>query len=143
MKIVKNLVLYFLLIFTADVWSQNQKIDSLNSVLKNTTNDIDKAKLLNAIADEYKSSDPKAMLDYANRALQLSQTIKFKIAEGNANLNLGNANIITGNYPEALKYFSNAQSIFEKELETASENNNEIKNNLARAYGSIEIVFSE
>jgi tetratricopeptide (TPR) repeat protein len=143
MKIVKNLTLYFLLIFSVACWSQNQTADSLVSVLQKTKNDIDKANLLNAIADEYKSSDPKLMLQYANQALQLSSKIKFKAAEGNAYLNLGNANIITGNYPVALQHFSNAQAVFEKELEANSENTKELKNSLARAYGSIGIVFSE
>jgi tetratricopeptide (TPR) repeat protein len=112
-------------------------------VLNKTKNDIDKAKLLNVIADEYKSSDPKKMLQYANEALQLSTKIRFKAAEGNAYLNIGTANIITGNYTEALKNFSNAQVVFENELNTTSENTKELKNSLARAYGSIGIVFSE
>ena len=129
--------------FTAMVWSQNQTLDSLVLVLQKTKNDIDKAQLLNTIADEYKSSNPKLMLQFANQALQLSTKIKFKAAEGNAYLNIGTANIITGNYPVALQNFSNAQTIFEKELENTSENTKEIKNNLARAYGSIGIVFSE
>ncbi|MGV3697476.1 tetratricopeptide repeat-containing sensor histidine kinase [Flavobacterium sp.] len=128
---------------SALVWSQNQTADSLVSVLQKSRNDIDKAKLLNAIADEYKSSDPKLMMQYANQALQLSIRIKFKSAEGNAYLNLGNANIIIGNYPLALQHFSNAQTVFEKELESSPDDTKELKNSLARAYGSIGIVFSE
>ncbi len=143
MKIAKSLTLYFLLLFVAASWAQNQKADSLVMVLQKARNDIDKAKLLNAIADEYKSSDPKLMQQYANQALQLSIKIKFKIAEGNAYLNLGNANIIIGNYPVALQNFSNAQTVFEKELESNPAETKEIKNSLARAYGSIGIVFSE
>lgn len=143
MKIAKNLSLYILLILSVTGWSQNPTVDSLVSVLQKTKNDIDKAQLLNAIADEYKSSDPKLMTQYANQALQLAVKIKFKAAEGNAYLNLGNSNIITGNYPQALKYFSNAQSVFERELENNSDNTKELKNSLARAYGSIGIVFSE
>lgn len=143
MKIVQQISLYFLLAFSIMSWSQNPTADSLVSLLPKTKNDIDKAKLFNSISDEYKSSNPKLMLQYANQALQLSVKIKFKIAEGNAYLNLGNANIILGNYPVALQNFSNAQTVFEKEIETNSENTKEIKNSLARAYGSIGIVFSE
>jgi tetratricopeptide (TPR) repeat protein len=143
MKIPKNLSLYFILFFTVAIWSQNQRVDSLVSILKNTKNDIDKAQLLNSIADEYKSSNPKLMAQYAAQALELANRIKYKSAKGTAYLNLGNANIITGNYPVALKHFSNAQTIFEKEFETNSDNTKEIKNSLARAYGSIGIVFSE
>lgn len=143
MKIVKNLSRFFLLIFSVSVWSQNPTADSLISVLPKSKNDIDKAKLLNAIADEYKSTDPKVMQQYAHQALQLAVKIKYRSAEGNAYLNLGNANIILGNYAVALKYFSNAQTVFEKELESNSDATEEIKNSLARAYGSIGIVFSE
>ena len=143
MKIVKNLSLYFLLIVFTVCSAQNKTIDSLKVVLQKTKNDIDKAQLLNAIADEYKSSDPKLLLQYANQALQLSTKIRYKLAEGNAYLNIGTANIISGNYPVALQNFSNAQSIFEKELESNSDNTKELKNSLARAYGSIGIVFSE
>ncbi|WP_445454259.1 tetratricopeptide repeat-containing sensor histidine kinase [Flavobacterium sp. 25HG05S-40] len=143
MKIVKILLLFIALISSVTSWCQNQTADSLVSVLQKTKNDIDKAKLLNRIADEYKSTDPKLMLHYANQALQLSIRIKFKAAEGNAYQNLGNANIISGNYPKALQHFTNAQTIFEKELDNASENATELKNSLARAYGSIGIVFSE
>ncbi|MGC4041357.1 MAG: tetratricopeptide repeat protein [Flavobacterium sp.] len=143
MKIVKNFVLCFLLNLSAVCWAQNQKTDSLVAVLQKAKNDIDKAKLLNAIADEYKSGNPKLMADYANQALQLAVRIRFRAAEGTAYLNLGNANIIMGNYPVALHNFSNAQTVFEKELENNPADSGDIKNNLARAYGSIGIVFSE
>ncbi len=118
-------------------------VDSLVVVLNRTKNDIDKAELLNAISDSYKTTDPKVMLDYANRALQLSKKIDYKFAEGNAYLNIGNANIILGNYPIALRNFSEAQAIFENVSESASVKKNDIKNGLARAYGSIGIIFSE
>ena len=143
MKIVRNLTLTLLFFFSAVCWSQNKTADSLVSVLQKTKNDIDRAKILNLIADVYKSTDPKLMLQYANQALQLSTKINFKLAEGNARLNLGNANVIIGNYPVALQNFSSAQTIFENELVADSDNSIEIKNGLARAYGSIGIVFSE
>ena len=123
--------------------AQNKAIDSLKMVLSNSKNDIDKAQTLNAIADEYKTSNPKLMANYATKALELSKKIKFKLAEGNAYLNLGNSNIITGNYPVALQNFTQAQQLFENEINTNSKSNIDIKKGLAKAYGSIGIVFSE
>ena len=123
--------------------SQNKTIDSLKIVLKHSKNDIDKSQTLNAIANELKYSDPKLMMSYATKALQLSQKIQFKIEEGNAELNLGNANIILGNYSQALQHFATAQSIFENETQTNSKNSLDIKKGLAKAYGSIGIVFGE
>ena len=141
--------LYFFLFllfgcFSGLAYAQNPTIDSLKLTLTNAKNDIDKTQLLNTIAVEYQTSDPKLVLEYANKALQLSKKIKYKLAEGTSYLNIGNGNIILGNYPEAIRNFSNAQTVFEKELESnSSENKEEIKKGLARAYGSIGIVFSE
>ncbi|MGL2966907.1 tetratricopeptide repeat-containing sensor histidine kinase [Flavobacterium sp. XGLA_31] len=144
MKRIECIAMYLLLIFSVVSAAQNKKADSLVAVLGKTRNDIDRAQLFNTIADEYKASDPKLMLQYANQALALATKIKFNTAKGNAFLNLGNANILTGDYPQALRYFSNAQSVFEEALENASnDNNKEIKNGLARAYGSLGVVFSE
>lgn len=130
----------FLLLFSAlFAHSQNGRVDSLLSVLHQTRNDIDRAVALNALADEYKTSDPKQMVAYAEKALVLAKKIKFRIAEGNAYLNLGNSAIISGNYAKALDYFSLAQAIFEHE----SPRNLDTKKGLAKSYGSIGIVFSE
>ena len=139
----KSIYLLALFIFLSAVcFSQNQKTDSLITVLNNAKNDIGKAQLYNTISDEFKTSDPKKMLQYANLALQLSQKINYKSAEGNGFLNIGVANIILGNYSVALDNFTKAQTIFEKELESYPTKT-ELKNGLARAYGSIGIVFSE
>ncbi len=75
MRIEKYFLLYGLLFFSVLGWSQNQKIDSLVSALQKSRNDIDKAELLNAIADQYKTSDPKLMLDYAQKAFDLAQNM--------------------------------------------------------------------
>ena len=143
MQIIKYLVVLFLCFYSSNSFSQNKRIDSLTLVLNQVKNDIDKAQTLNAIADEYKTSNPKLMADFASKALQLSKKIKFKLAEGNAYLNLGNSNIILGNYPVALQNFTLAQELFENEINANSKNNLDIKKGLAKAYGSIGIVFSE
>jgi tetratricopeptide (TPR) repeat protein len=140
---MKNLVLKYILLFCISFSYSQNSIDSLNVALKNSKNDIDKTQILNAIADQYKSSNPTLMVDFATKALQLSQKIDYKIEEGNAELNLGNAQIILGNYAEALKHFATAQSIFENEPLTNADDNLKIKKGLAKAYGSIGIVFAE
>lgn len=123
---------------------QNKTIDSLIVVLSKANNDIDRARLLNTIADEYKTTDPKMVIQYATKALKLSQKLKYKTAEGNAFLNIGNGNVVLGDYVTALRNFSSAQTIFEKLLEqNYAVDRDEINNGLARSYGSIAIVFSE
>jgi len=138
------LLLLFFGLFSVLAFTQDIGMDSLKSALANSKNDIDRAQLLNTIAVEYQSTDPRLVFEHANKALQLSKKIKYKLAEGTSYLNIGNGNVILGNYPEALRNFSNAQTVFEKELESnSSDHKEEIKNGLARAYGSIGIVFSE
>jgi tetratricopeptide (TPR) repeat protein len=141
MRKFKNLLAVLIIAFPMLVLSQEKSIESLKAELSQSRNDIDKAKLLNAIADKYKESDPKQMQAYAEKGLELAKKIKYTVAEGNALLNIGNANIIEGNYPSALTSFYNAQRVFEKEAESNPEP--EVRNGLARAYGSIGIVFSE
>lgn len=143
MQIIKYVVVLCLCFSSSNSFSQNNRIDSLTLVLNQVKNDIDKAQTLNAIADEYKTSNPKLMVEFAAKALQLSKKIKFKLAEGNAYLNLGNSNIISGNYSVALQNFTLAQELFENEINANSKNNLDIKKGLAKAYGSIGIVFSE
>ncbi|WP_313803731.1 tetratricopeptide repeat protein [Flavobacterium sp.] len=143
MMIARIFYVVFLLVF-AKLTAQNPVADSLKTVLQKTTNDIDRAKLLNDISSAYRVDNPKQMQYYAGEALKLSQKIKYKIEEGDAFLNLGNSNIILGNYPEALRNFSAAQSVFEGEVDKKNAlDKDEINNGLARAYGSIGIVFSE
>lgn len=140
MRIEKYFLLYGLLFFSVFGWSQNQKLDSLVSALQKTRNDIDKAELLNAISDQYKTSDPKLMLAYAQKAFDLAQKIDYQLAEGNAMLNMGNANIIVGNYAKALQHFTDAQYLFET---IVVKNDTDKQKGLAKALGSIWIVFSE
>jgi hypothetical protein len=53
--------------------AQNKEIDSLKNVLNESKNDIDKVNIYNLISDNYKTSNPNMMVDYANKALQLSK----------------------------------------------------------------------
>ncbi len=120
------------------IYSQEKTIDSLLVEIKNSKSDAKKVALYNAIANEYKNSNPNLMMINATTALKLAKKLDNKLEEGNANLNLGTANIILGNYAEALNNFSLAKAIFIKQ-----PNTDEVKKGLAKAYGSMGIVFSE
>jgi tetratricopeptide (TPR) repeat protein len=143
MNSVKNYSVLFVFFFFANVFSQEAVVDSLQKVLKNSKDDIEKATVLNQLASAYQDFNPKLLKEYAKRALVVSRKIDFASAEGTALLNLGNAGIISGNYAEALANFQNAQIVFESELKEPSDNQFELKNGLARAHGSMGIVFSE
>ncbi len=139
-----KLLLYCCLFLAMCTSAQQQAIDSMLLVLKKSTLDIENTKTLNNIADAYKTSDPKMMLVYANKALVLSKKIGNTIEVGNAYHHLGNANIILGNYVVALDFFSKEQAVFENELEKSTPTTKKaIQDGLARAYGSIGLVFME
>jgi len=140
LKNFSQLVVFF---FFANVFSQQAAVDSLQKVLKTSKDDIEKAKVLNQLASVYQDFDPVLLKEYAQKALVVSRKINFAIEEGTALLNLGNAGIIAGNYTDALSNFQKAQLVFENELKVQADNQLALKNGLARAYGSMGIVFSE
>uniref|UniRef100_UPI0030DA4447 tetratricopeptide repeat protein n=1 Tax=uncultured Planktosalinus sp. TaxID=1810935 RepID=UPI0030DA4447 len=134
----KNTGLFaFFLLYALIGFAQEQQIDSLETLLNQNQNDIEKAQALNTLAGLYITKSPEESFSYAQQALQLAQKINFTEAEGTAYINLGNYNIISGNYPEALEQFRMAKEVFEAASETG------FKEQLARVYGSIGIVFSE
>ena len=143
MKFMKKLCLLFFLCccsFTI-VFSQNKTADSLKNVLSKSKSDIEKVQLLNEMADYYKSSNPDLMEEYATKALALAQKINYKAEEATALLNLGIVNIISGDYPKALDFFSQAKVVYENELAVNVKDNRKLKNGLARVYGSMGVVF--
>lgn len=130
-------LLTFFLFFGSLCFAQQQQTDSLEVLLNQNINDIEKAQTLNTLAGIYITKNPEKSLGFSHQALRLSQKINYTEAEGTAYINLGNYNIITGNYPEALEQFRIAKDVFEAASET------DYKEQLARVYGSIGIVFSE
>ena len=139
-----NIVIVAFLLISLFANAQNKVVDSLTNLLNTSKSEIKKAQLLNQISDEYKTINPKDMIDFASKALQLAQKNNFKIEQGNAYHHIGNANVILGNYEKALDNFLREQTIFENELNSKSlKNKLVLKNGLARAYGSIGFIFME
>ncbi len=143
MRKSRYIFLLWLCFFPALISGQGKKTDSLKLALGQAKNDIGKAQLYNILADEYKTTDPKSTLQYANKALVLASKIKYKLEVGNAYNNIGTAYIVLGNYAAALENFSKAQVIFNRETGRASEDALAVRNGLAKSFGSIGIVFSE
>lgn len=100
-----------------------------------------KAKLLNQIAEQYLETNPDKMLRFAKQSLEYSEKSKKPKWISLSYQNIGNANIMLGNYKDALESFHSATNYLEKQLVINSSL--EIKEGLARAYGSIGVVFSE
>jgi tetratricopeptide (TPR) repeat protein len=96
--------------------AQNKQVDSLVSVLTEAKSETEKLTLLNAISNAYKTSSEKEVINYAEKALELSKRINAKTEEGNAYVNLGNGNLLLANYDNAIDCFKKAKSIFETEF---------------------------
>ncbi len=143
MKCLKLFSLLTIILFTNASFAQNKVLDSLLIQLDKAGNEAQRVELLNAVASEYIENNPAKMLEYAEKALKLSQSKGFIKSEADAWFNLGNANIMLSNYAKALKSFTNAQDIYEQLENDATVNKDEIKGSLAKTYGSIGIVCSE
>ncbi|MBF4515644.1 tetratricopeptide repeat protein [Flavobacterium sp. ANB] len=124
------------------VHAQSAQIDSLQHVLRIIKADTAKVNHYNTIADLYKEINPDSTLFYAQKAAVLSTKTGYNFGLATAFMNKGNASIILGNYPVAIKYFKNAQTQFEIELKQ-NPDKNQLKKGLARAYASSGVVYSE
>ena len=137
-----HILLYFIVLISTATLAQVNVIDSLQNELKTVKNNTDKVKLLNAISNQYKYSDPSKMTEYGNQALLIAQQNNYKIEEGNAYLNIGTSYIILGDYKKAIDHFIFAKAIFENK-QSSEENAFKTTEGLAQTYGSMGIVFSE
>ena len=112
--------------------------------MQTTRIDTSKVNIYNALAHEYRESNPDSTAVYANKAQQLAQKKHYIFGLANAYLNKGNANVILSNYPAAHTDFERSQKAFEQVLQSVSDGNqNRAKNGLARAYASLGVVYSE
>lgn len=125
-------------------FAQQPVIDSLQRVLSVSRIDTAKVNIYNALAHEFRESNPDSTQFYAAKALQLSDKSRYEFGMANALLNKGNAFVILSDYPKARQNFLAAQKHFENLLGSGSDiAENRIQNGLARAYASAGVVFSE
>lgn len=134
------------LLFTIAIFgccsAQDIKGDSLKRILSVVKTDTAKTNVYNKLADHYKQGYPDSVAFYAQKAEALALKINYTYGLANAYINKGNANILTGNYANALADFNKAQKIYTKLL-NEDANNAALKNGLARAFASLGVVYSE
>jgi tetratricopeptide (TPR) repeat protein len=140
--ILKLVLLFNCIICGSAAVAQNAAIDSLKRVIRTTKIDTSKVNIYNQLAFEFKESDLDTTLFYAQKAVDLSQKIKYDNGLANGFINKGNVYIILGDYKEARANFEKAKTTFEKLLED-DENNKTIKSGLARSYASLGVIFSQ
>ncbi len=132
-------LLLLLLLFAQMLSAQ---VDSLAQALQHAGSDIERADLLNTLADQSRNN-PVQMRTYTDQAITLSRKIQYRLAEASAFQNLGNVEIISGNYLLAMRAFDKALSIFSGISAQNPDESRRIKAGKARALGSMGVVFSE
>jgi tetratricopeptide (TPR) repeat protein len=118
------------------------QVDSLKRVLKVAKTDTAKVNIYNKLSNKFKESNPDSTAYYAKKANALSTRINYQHGLADSYINLGNSNIIFGDYKSALANFEKAQSQYLILLELDSKNKM-MKSGLARAFASAGVVYSE
>jgi len=122
----------FLCSFPFLAFTQQNKIDSLLSVLKTVKEDTNKVNLLNMISKELNTSNPEQATQYVKQAILLSDKIKFERGKGNSYRIMGIIYYNVGKYKDALENYFKALEISEKNKDKKSTAN--CHNNIANAY---------
>ncbi|HRH51131.1 MAG TPA: ATP-binding protein [Panacibacter sp.] len=101
----KNLLLVILLAFALNkgISQSWQNVDSYKQQLLLATNDTSRAYLMAALVFSYQYADPDSAFYYANRAIALSEKIKYPKGKVRAIGFEGNVYIGLGNLPKALE----------------------------------------
>jgi signal transduction histidine kinase len=127
-KIIALLSVLCVCLFLQQSFSQNNKIDSLQQVLKTAKEDTNKINTLNTLARETRNTgDYEVSRKYSKESLSLSEKINFERGKVAAYLNIGMTNFYQNNFPVALENLTIALSISTKlkdNLGIANCNNN-------------------
>ncbi|MBN2664531.1 MAG: hypothetical protein JXR68_12850 [Bacteroidales bacterium] len=117
LKNLKSILVFSLLIFFTLVLSAqtNDKIDSLENLLKKEKNSIVKIEVLNSLSSEMLSFDLIKSTDYAQTALKLSETEKNDKLIALSSLSIGNAYYFRGKLDSAFFFLNNSLKIYKQQ----------------------------
>lgn len=110
MKNVLCLLVFFL--FGGISYSQNKIIDSLTQVLNNSKTDTAKIDAFLNLAAEFKNSDRKKTLEYADKALSLAEKSQFQRGIASCKYFYGFLAYSQGDFAKAKIYYTEALTIF-------------------------------
>ncbi len=140
MKKTIGFLLLFTILYTIQVRSQQQEIDSLRKVYaklqKRNSQQADTSfiNLINELAYKYHRINPDSTLFFALQAKELSDRVDFNSGSAEALRCIGLYNWVKSNYPDALKYFRQSLTIAEKF---------NLKKVQARSANNIAIIYTE
>ena len=113
---MNHLISIILLLFLSSVsFAQNQvRIDSLLTSLP-TSKGTNKTDIYNELSAEYHNNDPSKAIEYAEKALAISQKKEYKEGTAKSLTNIGRSYRVQSKYTEALKYFFLALPFYESD----------------------------
>ncbi len=134
MKKPAFIIIFIILSFHFLITSaQTQKIDSLENLLQNhTQEDTVKVNLLNTIAYQFWSINPDKLLNYAEEASRISDKLNFKKGKAKSLLRIGTYYWTKSDFDKALEYNQKALEI-RKELGNKKE--------IASCYYGIGMIY--
>ncbi len=108
-------ILLLIILFFFKGYSQNNKIDSLHSVLALEKEDSNLVNTLNALGDGlFKAAMYDSSISYSNRAKTIALKIGFERGLASSYCNLASASSFKGNNPKAIEYANKAIEISKK-----------------------------
>ena len=111
---MKRHYLLFFILFTNFIVAQSKEIDSLDAIVKNTTNDSVKVAVLNKIAFHYVFNDSKKALKIIKQSEEIALS-KKKLYGYNETINIkGIINDVSGNSDSANYYFKKSLAYSKK-----------------------------
>ena len=112
--IIKILLLYLLMVFSFDAYTQNKTIDSLQKVLQTQEDDTAKVNTLNELANEVARNDPDTAIYFANKASELATRLNYKQGIADALIQISRSNVTRGNYETAFKKCNDAIALYDQ-----------------------------
>jgi two-component system, NarL family, sensor kinase len=110
---------FFAVAFMAAV-GQNNKTDSLETLLRGARNNADSLVLLNQLSADYRATDLEKALAYAMRAKSLAEAIADRKALTRSLLNAGMAHYYQGNHDDAMDFYLRSLNLAEKSADTSA-----------------------
>src|SRR5688572_12010496 len=124
-----------LLLFVAEFcYSQQNQVDSLENLIKTTSNDTTKVWLLNRLVTTLREGDNNKALTYARQARELAQVLNYQNGLAWALENLGWLSYRKGDYSTAFQLATDALAILEKSKDHSA---------ISRCLNSIAAIYYE
>lgn len=113
-KSVNHIILIWLALTStfSILYAQNQEIDSLNQILPNLEESIEKVDVLNQLSEAYWYNDTKQAVQHSTDALELAEQLDYEIGEATAYYNLGVENMVLSKFGEALNLLQKSHDVY-------------------------------